>query len=337
MKMKRRDIIITIVFAILTIIFLLIAYTDRVSILQVLSTTDWSRLCLAFITAILAHISVSISLIYGNELFDLKIPKIYHFFVNFVTLAIGMLLDFGGVAGFSLRAGLLNKAGGKATNSIAASLFFTYFQFLTVLLSIPFGLISLYMGGYITDQNEKFLLSVTSITLFSSLAAAVVLFNSKFRRLLIEMLSKLLRKAFKKVDKTLQQFDLAVDEGIKSIKLRPWKFFWMLTFNLINWGFCLTSLWLCFYALNIDFHLGAMLIGFAVGITATNFAFVPGGIGVQEASMAGIYALMGLDFRTGVLISFMFRVVHYLTPTFLGLIIYWTYILRYGTQDKATS
>jgi uncharacterized membrane protein YbhN (UPF0104 family) len=49
---------------------------------------------------------------------------------------------------------------------------------------------------------------------------------------------------------------------------------------------------------------------------------VPGGFGVQEASMAGIYALLGVSFEMAVLASILFRVVYDFTPFLISLFFY---------------
>ena len=46
---------------------------------------------------------------------------------------------------------------------------------------------------------------------------------------------------------------------------------------------------------------------------------VPGGLGVQEASMAGMYALFGVPFAQAVLASIPFRVVCDFVPYFMSL------------------
>jgi len=49
---------------------------------------------------------------------------------------------------------------------------------------------------------------------------------------------------------------------------------------------------------------------------------VPGGLGVQEASMAGIYALLGMSFTQAALVAILFRVVYDFIPFFISLPLY---------------
>ena len=50
---------------------------------------------------------------------------------------------------------------------------------------------------------------------------------------------------------------------------------------------------------------------------------VPGGMGVQEGSMAGVYGLLGVPFEQAVLVSLVFRVVYSVIPFGVSLSLYY--------------
>ena len=56
-------------------------------------------------------------------------------------------------------------------------------------------------------------------------------------------------------------------------------------------------------------------------------SMVPGGLGVQRASMAGTYHLLGVPLEQAVLVSFLFRLVYYMAPFGVSPAFYW-YVLR---------
>ena len=62
----------------------------------------------------------------------------------------------------------------------------------------------------------------------------------------------------------------------------------------------------CFKALGIPVHLGVLITGFNFGITLTVISFIPGDLGVQEASIAGVLAIFGVPFSQGVLGAMLF-------------------------------
>jgi len=65
-----------------------------------------------------------------------------------------------------------------------------------------------------------------------------------------------------------------------------------------------------------------VITGFAVGVAAGVMSMVPGGLGVQEGSMAGVYHLLGVPLEQGVLVSFLFRLVYYMVPFGVSLLFY---------------
>jgi uncharacterized membrane protein YbhN (UPF0104 family) len=65
--------------------------------------------------------------------------------------------------------------------------------------------------------------------------------------------------------------------------------------------------------------LGSLITGFNFGITLTAISFIPGDMGVQEASIAGILAIFGVPFSQGVLGVILFRVLYYFVPFILNL------------------
>ena len=65
-----------------------------------------------------------------------------------------------------------------------------------------------------------------------------------------------------------------------------------------------------------------VVTGFAVGVAAGVMSMVPGGLGVQEGSMAGAYHLLGVPLEQGVLVAFLFRLVYYMVPFGVSLLFY---------------
>jgi len=69
------------------------------------------------------------------------------------------------------------------------------------------------------------------------------------------------------------------------------------------------------------------LTGFAIGVTAGFLSMLPGGLGVQEGSMAGIFVLLGVEYERAVLAAMLFRVLYYVVPFAASLVLY-AHILR---------
>ena len=62
-----------------------------------------------------------------------------------------------------------------------------------------------------------------------------------------------------------------------------------------DWAGTIAALWFCFAALGTFLGAGVLVTGFSLGITAGFISMIPGGLGVQEGSMVGIYTLLGVQ------------------------------------------
>jgi uncharacterized protein (TIRG00374 family) len=79
----------------------------------------------------------------------------------------------------------------------------------------------------------------------------------------------------------------------------------------------------------------ALVTGYVIGIMAGVVSMVPGGFGIQEGSMAGIYGLLGIGFEQAVLAAILFRILYYLVPYFLILPFYRRLVTRAKQYTRA--
>jgi glycosyltransferase 2 family protein len=93
----------------------------------------------------------------------------------------------------------------------------------------------------------------------------------------------------------------------------------LLSLLLGDWIFVLGTLELCFMALGLVTPFTILTSGFIVGKTAAILSFIPGGIGVQDTSTAGIYSLLGISFNIAILVAVLFRVVYHYIPYIVSL------------------
>jgi len=113
---------------------------------------------------------------------------------------------------------------------------------------------------------------------------------------------------------SLNTFDSSLSFGWREARQKPLMAASILGLMIANWAFMLVVLWFCFYALGGPIKPDVLITGFTIGIAAGNVSMVPGGFGVQEASMAGIYALMGVSLTKALLSVILFRVCYDIIP-----------------------
>jgi uncharacterized membrane protein YbhN (UPF0104 family) len=100
-----------------------------------------------------------------------------------------------------------------------------------------------------------------------------------------------------------------------------------------DWLACALALGACFAAFHTRMHFGILLTGLAIGATAGLISMLPGGLGVQEGTMSGVFVLLGAALEPALLASILFRAVYYLAPFACSLPFY----VRILRQRRATA
>jgi uncharacterized protein (TIRG00374 family) len=132
---------------------------------------------------------------------------------------------------------------------------------------------------------------------------------------------------------SLKDFDDTMTRGVAVLHTRPLLLFLMIALVVFDWASSVAALWFCFDALGDPISLGVLLTGFSLSITAGAVSMVPGGLGIQDGSMAGLYALLGVPLQKAVLASILFRLVYYLVPYLVSLVFYGRLLRQVGRTN----
>jgi uncharacterized protein (TIRG00374 family) len=105
---------------------------------------------------------------------------------------------------------------------------------------------------------------------------------------------------------------------------------------VLDWAASVLTLGACFLALRTPIHPGVLLTGFAIGVSVGFLSMLPGGLGAQEGSMAGIYVLLGVGYERALLAAMLFRIIYYVIPFAASLVLYARLLRRPGHSPAAT-
>src|SRR5690606_23997325 len=81
-------------------------------------------------------------------------------------------------------------------------------------------------------------------------------------------------------------------------------------------GFDMLTVWRLFIAAGYDVQIGRLMAGFALPQVVGRI--VPGGIGLVEGGMVGLYAALGVPLSTSVVVVLAYRVLSFWLPLVLG-------------------
>jgi uncharacterized membrane protein YbhN (UPF0104 family) len=88
---------------------------------------------------------------------------------------------------------------------------------------------------------------------------------------------------------------------------------------LLNVGFDALTLYLLFVAAGHPVSLGVLLTGYGLPQLLSKISFLPGGVGIVEATMAALYNGMGVPGAVTVVVVLAYRALSFWLPTLLGL------------------
>ena len=89
--------------------------------------------------------------------------------------------------------------------------------------------------------------------------------------------------------------------------------------SAINVAFDAASLYLLFAATGHRIGIGALLTGYSIALLLGKAAFIPGGVGIVEATMIAIFTTLGAARADAVVVVLAYRLLSFWIPAILGL------------------
>jgi uncharacterized protein (TIRG00374 family) len=308
---------------------------DWQNIRQVLLEADWRFIPLVLVFTALSYSFYSLAYALVARLLGIKMRLTELAEACFISTVVNHVLTSGGVVGYSLRY-LLMKMYNVTLNEVLTSSFLHYYlTSLDMLTILPLSFIFLMINASV-PQGVAIALGIMTLIfgLVLVLLSLLVVFPSR-RRPIINLIAALIKKLLKRdLHAWLDQFDETITHGTKVILERPLALLWIMLLTLLDFFSSIAALGFVFEALGPGVRAGSLISGYVIGIMAGLLSMVPGGFGIQEGSMAGIYALLGVHFEQAVLAVVLFRLLYYLVPYFLILPFYRRLLQKAEKQAK---
>jgi uncharacterized protein (TIRG00374 family) len=310
----RRKLAIIVIVVVFLIGAAVIAF-DWQEVLRVIGEANWFLVIVALMFTVISYFSFGSSYVATNRLFQINVSRWKLFEVGYISIAVDNILALSGAAGLSIRIVLLRPYGVKTSRIIAASIYQSYFSALVLLALLLVGLVYLVISGTVKGAASTGTLLSAGIMAFVLILASISIFVRKIRSPILMALNRISKfLAHKDIMASLTAFNNSLSFGWRRARNRPLAILTILGLIAGYWGFMMVVMWFSFYALGQSMRPDILITGFTIGITAGNLSMVPGGLGVQEASMAGIYALMGIPLTTAILSVILFRVCYDIIP-----------------------
>ena len=307
---------------------LIFVVVDWRQVRDALMQASWKPIPYALAATIISYACISLNFAQLSKLMGVDMRWRDLAVVGFVSIVLNHLVSSGGAAGYSVRFMLMRRHGVSMREVVTISILHFLLTSLIMTAMLPVSLLYLGLNAALSRTTITMLgIAALAIILLTLLAISLV-FLRTMRRKVVVVLVKGTRTLFHRdVKETMERFEATVALGVQAMREHPFSMVLVMILIVTDWAFSLLALWFCFRAFDTTPSLGQSISGFVIGTVAGVASLIPGGIGVQEASMAGIFALFGIPLEKAVLASVLYRAVYFIAPYLVSLGLY-RYILR---------
>ncbi|TAJ20595.1 MAG: flippase-like domain-containing protein [Dehalococcoidia bacterium] len=298
---------------------------------ELLGQTDWTRVVPALLLTGLSYACISAGLVSLGRAVGVSAPRWPMMRIAFISVAVNQLISFGGVAGYSLRAVLSKRYGVTTGDALAMSLVHSYLNNLAMFFLLGLGLLQL-VRDPATDEAWRRTLEAGGMLVVAFLVVSTVaMFSGRLRGALVHGSARLAARLFPTrwsdpIEFSLRDLDIALGRTATALRHDPAAAWWPCVFLLLDWLAAFAVLWLCLDAVGEPVAIGVLLGGFSIGVVAGFASLVPGGLGVQDGSLAAVLALQGIPVDRAVLGTLLFRLVYYVVPFLTTLPVYASFL-----------
>lgn len=317
----RRIVALVVAFIILVAVGMTVV--DAKAAIAVLRQATWAWLLVALLAAAASYLCLTVALALLVRLFGVRLPMRDLLAVGFLSFAVNNVFSLGGVTGYSMRLYFLGRRGAPIQDVLGASLVHSYLNQSVMIVLLPSCLFYLFLKHPLGHTSFLELVVAASMALVVMGGATWLLFHDSTRSLAARVIGRAVRRVLRRdVDTHLTGLDQTLSRGMGIIRGRPGFFSLVAGLMVADWMWSAVALGFCFRALGHVPPPGVLITGFALGVIAGGWSMIPGGLGVQEGSMTGVFMLLGVRSETAFLAALLFRFVYYVLPFGVSLPLY---------------
>ncbi len=305
----------------------LISAAGGADLARTIAAADPLLLPLPLVATLLSYVTMSLSYEGIARAAGCAVGSLDMLRITFVANTANYVLPTGGLSGFALRMVMLSNKGVPGGRAVLVSFTQTVLTNLMLVAFIAYGLMHLMLTGELSRAAVA-ALAVVVAGLLAFLAVCLVLVRrreirgvllSRAHDLALRLFDRFGRRA--RYEQRARDFFVHVEEGMAFFAARPRAMIAPTFWIFLDWLFTVAVLYTACRVAGADVSYGDAIIAFAVAIVVAVASFVPGGVGVLEVTLAGMFASVGIPAEQSVLAIFVFRVAFYVIPVLLALVL----------------
>lgn len=304
----------------LVVLGLLIAMVEIPEGLRLVGRLRPSWAAAAVAGTVASYALLAVTFVMAARLFGVRAPYAALAWSGLVGATLNQLVPTGGVAGQWLRAVVLYRHGPPVPTLVASGLFHTWASIAGLFGLLPiFAYISVNPppGAAVDDRLFPAIVGLPFLLLAGLLWLTA---RPPIRRALLNRIAWLGRLAKREVGPGLHAFEAAIQTGVARVHARPAKSAGLFLLLALDWVVVAGVLWALYRALGVAVDFEVLFTALLVGTVAGLVSLVPGGLGIQDASMAGVLAWLGVPVTESVVGVILFRLTYYVFPFLVALV-----------------
>lgn len=338
MKGKKNELYYAAITAVLVLAALVTLLLDYEKLRGLLAGIDSKFIIYAALFTAISYAAHSFSFLTVCRIFKIRIPLLELLEIGFVSSSLTNVLSAAGIPGNTYRIITMKREQVSAGDVTAITVFHTYFNNAVFFLLLPLSLLFVFNASFITKKELLGLAAAAAVFILLFLLSSAALFKKSLRERLMRpfIFAAAILKKKNEAAGFAQKFNGAIGRGNIESKRNPGLLVLLILFLVIDWVSMVLTLGYCFAAFGAKVGFGKLLVGFTSGIVAGAVSLLPGGLGIFEGSMAGMFAILGTGLENAVLAVLLFRFIYYLLPFALSLLFFGKIILESRREAKTT-
>jgi uncharacterized protein (TIRG00374 family) len=298
---------------------------------DVISHLDTRHLALAAVVTMISYFLNYLAFQGLARAVECRLGSADLFRIAFASATVSSLFSAGGVSGMTLRLYFLRRQGIRTHTTLIISLVSTMLNNVVLLMFVVAGFGRLLINGNLSGLQQL----VSGLILLLSALAVVAAFLGLYHRGVLDLVLKLIVRAARRVARALpslpgmghlteprlEAFRREFHEATALITSHRRKIAIPFLYLLLEWAAAAAVLHLCFLATGYAMSPGVLAAGFSVGVFIFLISVVPGGLGIMEASMAGVFVSLGVPFEKVLVALLAYRILYYFLPFGVSLIL----------------
>lgn len=300
---------------------------------EVLTQADWRAIPAALLFTAISYLATGYLFARISRMMGIKMGVRDLTEIGFTTAALNHVLTSGGVAGYSVRYLLMRENGVKLKDVLAASALHYYLTSLLMLAALPVAFTYLLFNASMALGVVIGLAAVTVVVSVIFIIASGLIFVRSMRTVVLDWIGRLVKTVAKQdISENLENFDFALTRAVTLLRQRPLEFALAILLVATDEVSSAIVLWFCFTALGPSVLAGEVMAGYVIGIMSGVVSLVPGGLGVQEGSITGVFSLFGTPIEQAVLAAVLFRLIFFILP-YLVSFLFFGRLMRKSTDN----